>query len=466
MSGSEKLNTAFNNMKNFLKDSLNNKYKNFEDTHKNAVDERHKLLEEIARQKEIIRKREEEARIRAEEAKKERRRLRTIESIKKEIKAAVIDTGVAKSDAYSEETTEIGNDDKNDEPYIGIYGSFIGIFVVTLSLVQRDCFQDDNLYNVENISEILRMVFDETQSTLSFHFNEEAANQVAKILQSGNKPNEEENEGGEEKEEPALTDLRNLTDLSTDTWNKIGDVLEKIEYNNDKFFQFFIKEFSSTLTDKEGNEINPILKDDFMYKLIIRSLIDMCSKASYTDHYKLLFDKPKEEETEEKKDEENEEEKEKEDNEEKEKEEKKELTFADLLNKYEAICMMEWEKSTKEIINTCEYVRPSKKKNVPAPDLENDFIQVKAYQNNPESHNVLLYDRIAEFCLRNKVFECALAHLSFITNIENETSELFKNFNANYDEVIDNSQISNTIQVYHYSPEKPKEEGGEGEEEN
>ena len=41
-----------------------------------------------------------------------------------------------------------------------------------------------------------------------------------------------------------------------------------------------------------------------MYKLIIRSLIDMCSKASYTDHYNLLFDKTKEEnETEEKKDE-------------------------------------------------------------------------------------------------------------------------------------------------------------------
>ena len=116
---------------------------------------------------------------------------------------------MAKTDAYSEETTEIFNDDKNDEPYIGIYGSFIEIFVVTLSLVQRDCFQDDNLYNIENISEILRMVFDE--STLSFHFNKEAASKVAKILQSSNKPNEEENEGKEEKEEPALTDLRNLT---------------------------------------------------------------------------------------------------------------------------------------------------------------------------------------------------------------------------------------------------------------
>ena len=201
-----------------------------------------------------------------------------------------------------------------------------------------------------------------------------------------------------------------------------------------------------------------------MYKLIIQCLIDMCSKASYTDHFKLLFDSAKEEnETEEKKEEENEE-KEKEDDEEKEKEKKKELTFADLLNKYEAICMMEWEKSTKEIINTCEFVRPSKKKNVPAPDLESDFIQVKAYQNNPESHNVLLYDRIAEFCLRNKVFECALAHFTFITSMENDSAELFKNFNSAYDEVIDNSQISNTIQVYHYAPEKEKQEGNEEEE--
>ena len=461
MSGTEKLNKAFNNMSNFIKDSLNNKYKNFENIHQNAVKDRHKLLEEIARQKEIIRKREEEARIKAEEAKKERRRLRKIERIKKEIKTAVIDTGVSKGDAYSEETTEIGNNDKNDEPYIGIYGSFIGIFVVTLSLIQRDYFPDDNLYNIENISEIMRMVFDETSSTLTFHFNEEAANKITKILQGENKQNNEDNEG-EEKKEINLTDLRNLSDLSTDTWNKIGDVLENMEYNNDIFLKHFIKEFSGTITDKEGNEIQPIIKDDFIYKLIIRSLIDMCSKSSYTDHYKLLFDKPKEEnETEEKKDEENEEEKE--ENDEKEKEEKKELTFTDILNKYEAICMMEWEKSTHEIINSCEFVRPSRKKNVPAPDLENDFIQVKAYQNNPESHNVLLYDRIAEFCLRNKVFECALAHFAFITNIENESGEMFKNFNLIYDEFIDNSKISNTIQVYHYAPEKEKPEGEEEE---
>ena len=455
-SGSKTLNKVFTNMNNFIKDNISSKLKNLENTHTKAVEDRHKLLAEIARQKEILRQRAEEARIRAEEAKKERRRLRKIERIKREIKTNTIDTGVPKSDAYSEETTEIGNFEKNDEPYIGIYGSFAGIFVASLGLVMKDCFQDENLYNIENIEEIMQMVFNETQSTVTFHFNEEAHEKVLKIVQGENKGGEDEEEGGGGEKEEDITDLKNLTDLSTDAWNKIRSVLENIEYNNDIFMKNFIKEFSTAITDKEGNEIGPVLKDDLIYKLIIGSLIDMCSKSSYTDHFRLLFDKPKEEE-EEKKEEGDNEEKEENEKENEEKKEEKEITFTDILNKYEAVCMLEWEKPTSEVINTCEFIRPSKKKNVPAPDLDNDFIQVKAYQNNPETHNVLLYDRVAEFCLRNKVFECALAHFTYITSIENDSAEQFKNFNETYDEYIDNSQISNTIQVYHYLPEKEKE---------
>ena len=464
MTGTQKLISAFNNMRSYLSDKLNNKYKNFETLHKKSVEDRHAFLQEIERQKELKKKREEEEKIRAEEAKKERRRKRKIERIKKEIKAAIIDNGVQKSDAYSEEMVEIGNFNNNEEPYIGIYGSFMGLFVVSLSFVQKDCFQDEILYDVENISEIMRMVFDETQCTVTLHFKEEAANEIKKILNSININSKE----GEEAEEPdpvdiELIDLKNLSDLSTDTWNKIGDILENIEYNNDIYFKYFIEDFSKTLTDSKGNEIGPIIKDDSMYKLIIRSLIDMCAKASYTDHFKLLFDKEKEEDEEEEKGQKEEEEKKEENEEEekgkeeeKEKEPKKE-TLADLLNKYEAICMLEWEKSTKEIINNCDYSRPNRKKNVPAPEFENEFIQLKAYQNNPETHNVLLYDRIAEFCLRNKIFECAISHYTYMTSIENDSEELFKNFNAAYDEVIDNSTISNTIQVYHYSPEKEKQ---------
>ena len=454
VSGSKKLHTAFTNMNSFIKDSISNKLKAIENSHIKAVDDRHKFLDKIAKQREIIRQREEEARIRAEKAKIERRKLRRIERIQKETKTGIIDNGVSKGDAFSEETTEIGNFEKNDEPYIGIYGSFFGIFIATLAIVQKDCFQDESLYNIENIGEIMRMVFDETQSTVTLHFNEEALNKVTKIVQGENKPEDEE-EGNAEKDEP-ITDLKNVTDLSTDAWNKIRDVLENIEYNNDIFLKNFIEDFSKIIKDKEGNELGPILKDDYIYKLIIGSLIDMCAKASYSDHYRLLFDKPKEEEeNEEEKKEENEEEKE--ENDKGDKKEEKELTFKDVLNKYEAVCMLEWEKSTNEIINTCDFVRPSKKKNVPAPNLDSDFIQVKAYQNNPEIHNVLLYDRIAEFCLRNKVFECALAHFTYITSIENDSAEQFKSFNEIYDQYIDQSDISNTIQVYHYLPDKEKE---------
>ena len=461
VSGSKKLHTAFTNMNSFIKDSISNKLKAIENSHIKAVDDRHKFLDKIAKQREIIRQREEEARIRAEKAKIERRKLRRIERIQKETKTGIIDNGVSKGDAFSEETTEIGNFEKNDEPYIGIYGSFFGIFIATLAIVQKDCFQDESLYNIENIGEIMRMVFDETQSTVTLHFNEEALNKVTKIVQGENKPEDEE-EGNAEKDEP-ITDLKNVTDLSTDAWNKIRDVLENIEYNNDIFLKNFIEDFSKIIKDKEGNELGPILKDDYIYKLIIGSLIDMCAKASYSDHYRLLFDKPKEEEeNEEEKKEENEEEKE--ENDKGVKKEEKELTFKDVLNKYEAVCMLEWEKSTNEIINTCDFVRPSKKKNVPAPNLDSDFIQVKAYQNNPEIHNVLLYDRIAEFCLRNKVFECALAHFTYITSIENDSAEQFKSFNEIYDQYIDQSDISNTIQVYHYLPDKEKEP--EDEEEN
>ena len=460
MKGTEKLNNAFNNMNNYLNHELKDKYKNIENAHKKAVDARHALLDEIARQKEIKRKKEDEEKIKAEEAKKERRKKRKIERIKKEIKGAIIDNGIQKGDAYTEEVVEIGNFNKDDEPYIGVFGSFMGLFVATLSFVQRDCFQDDVLYNVDNISEIMKMVFDEAQCSLTLHFNEEAQNLIIKIIQNANSNNEEDGEeGGGGAEDIDLTDLRNLSDLSMDTWNKIGDVLENIEYNNDLYFKFFIEDFS----DKEGNEIGPILKDNSIYKLIIRSLIDMCSKSIYTDHFKLLFDKEqKEEEEEEKKEEEGEE---KENEEEKEHGEKKEITFEEILNKYEAVCMMEWEKSTYDIINNCDFVRQSKKKTVPAPEFENDFIQLKAYQNNPDTHNVLLYDRVAEFCLRNKIFECALAQFAYITNIENDSAELFKNFNAAYDEVIDNSRISNVIQVYHYAPEKEKQNEGEEDEE-
>ena len=50
-----------------------------------------------------------------------------------------------------------------------------------------------------------------------------------------------------------------------------------------------------------------------------------------------------------------------------------------------------------------------------------------------------------------------MAHFTYITSIENDSAEQFKNFNEIYDQYIDSSEVTNTIQVYHYLPEKEKE---------
>ena len=127
--------------------------------------------------------------------------------------------------------------------------------------------------------------------------------------------------------------------------------------------------------------------------------------------------------------------------------------------------MFDWKKPYEQILEEVEYVRGNRKKTVPAPEFESDMNNVTAYQNNPESHNVLLWNRVAEFIIRNKIFECTLAHFSYTTNNEIDTKPAFEQFNHDYDEMINNSVINNTIQIYHYAPEPEKEEEEEEKEE-
>ena len=137
---------------------------------------------------------------------------------------------------------------------------------------------------------------------------------------------------------------------------------------------------------------------------------------------------------------------------------KKEITFIEELNKYEALCILEENRPTIEILDECDFVRPTRKKNVPAPEFDSEILQMKAYQNFPDLHNVILYDKMAEFLLRNKIFECALAQFHYVIGSEDETDDYFREFNPNYDELIDNSSLYKIIQVYHYIIERGKNE--------
>ena len=139
----------------------------------------------------------------------------------------------------------------------------------------------------------------------------------------------------------------------------------------------------------------------------------MCSKSNYLDHFNLIFDS-------EASTEEGEEEKEEDDGD-KKKEPKVDLntlTFEERIARYEAVCMIEMAKPSKELINEVEYTKPGRKKSVKAPDFDSDITTVKAYTNLPNEHNVLLYDRVTEFLIRNKIFELALSHFSFVMNTE------------------------------------------------
>lgn len=459
-SGCQKLDIIQNNVKNYINDKLISKLTNLEKKHKNSIDDRHLYLIKLAKQKELLKKRAEEEKIRMEQARIERRRQRKINRIKNEIKTSMVDNPVIKDVPNNCDMVEIGNYFNNEEPYIGIYGSFMGILIVTLSFIQRDFYTDESLYNFDNISEIMKLIFDETQCCLTLHFNEVAYNKVKEIIKQSKK---EENPEGEEEEAKdfEFTDLKLLQDISKNCWNEICDVLENMEYNNDIIFKSYIEDFSIIAKDNEGNEGIPLIKDDNFYKIIVDILIEMCSKSSYSEHYKLIFDKNVVQEEEAKAEDEKDEEDEKKNN--NKSNEIKIKTFEDILNEYDAVCMFEPEIPTSKIINTCDYMRQNRRKTVPSPEFDLSLLRLKAYKNNPDVHNVLFYDRIAEFFLRNKIFEMALSQFVYVTNIENDIPDMFKTFNANYDEIIDNSRISKTIQVYHFINEKTKVNEGEEE---
>ena len=51
-----------------------------------------------------------------------------------------------------------------------------------LSFSKRECYEDESLYNVENVNEILQMEFDSVKSNLNLHFKEKWGEDIKTIL--------------------------------------------------------------------------------------------------------------------------------------------------------------------------------------------------------------------------------------------------------------------------------------------
>jgi len=114
---------------------------------------------------------------------------------------------------------------------------------------------------------------------------------------------------------------------------------------------------------------------------------------------------------------------------------------------YQAICKLNMNESYDEVLDTVSFVKDSKKK-IKVPEFS-DEIRLSRFFQQTSNHRVLIYDKNAEFIIRNKFLEMSLRA---IVN-ELDSRQAFIVFNRQYDEFISfaESEIFQGMQLYEFS---------------
>jgi hypothetical protein len=117
----------------------------------------------------------------------------------------------------------------------------------------------------------------------------------------------------------------------------------------------------------------------------------------------------------------------------------------DLVSKYQAFCIYTLDEPASLILDNTDFVKDNKKKPLRVPEFKNELKTSKFFQRT-QDHNILIYDKLAEFNLRNKILECCIR----VIQNEIDTKPIYKTFNDLYDTFMeDNTRlIENTIQTY------------------
>lgn len=211
-----------------------------------------------------------------------------------------------------------------------------------------------------------------------------------------------------DKEDLDINNLKGNTDLETEDWNKIGEILSDINLNND----YILK----NLMEKLETEINP-----HFYSLIIKGLCSLIEKGISIDKINFIF---------------------------KNSNEIINIPYEEKIQSYQAFCQYNPNEDILNTLETVDYIKDSKKKKpIKAPEFDNEFKNSKYFNKTPD-HNVLIYDKIAEIVVRNKILENCIKSI----NTEIDTKPIFKRVNEVYDELLSTSDIYNMIQFYSYQP--------------
>jgi hypothetical protein len=123
------------------------------------------------------------------------------------------------------------------------------------------------------------------------------------------------------------------------------------------------------------------------------------------------------------------------------------LSLEDKMKELKALCVYELSEDFETIFENADFSKDKKKKKgMRSPDFRFNT-NIKYFNRTGEFTNILIYNKHAEFVIRNKVFEVIVKALETITDheLDVETKNLFIKFNELYEEMIDKTEIYNRI---------------------
>lgn len=195
--------------------------------------------------------------------------------------------------------------------------------------------------------------------------------------------------------------------MEIEDWNNIAKIISELDINTD----YILKD----LLEKYSNDNNPINIE--FYPMIIKSLCFLCEKGTWIDKINLIFKKSY-----------------------------SNPNFENKISSYQAYCKLNMNESPEEIMEVVNFVRESKKK-LKIPEFDEE-ITISRYFTKTADHNILIYDKNAEFIIRNKLFEMCLRTINFDVDMR----QAFITFNKQYDELIlkADSEAFKGIQIFEY----------------
>ncbi len=133
-----------------------------------------------------------------------------------------------------------------------------------------------------------------------------------------------------------------------------------------------------------------------------------------------------------------------------------ETTLDETLSLYKAMCILDIDNSptSSEILAGAEWNKDRKRKNLKIPEFSS-INKVAKYYTPSAEYKILIYDKTAEFLVRNKILENVLKAMVMRFDISDmDATPIFHKLNEMYDTITSNINYSDKIQVLEYQTEQ------------